>query len=174
VTVLAAPANPAPAPPPMVTATRRRDIELPKPRGVLPPRAGGIRLVTPIELHVLEGDRVLGSSATGAIVAAAGTHDLELVNSTLGIRVRQAVTFRAGQVVRIPIELPLGRVSINAAPWAEVWIDDRSVGETPIANVGVAVGEHEVVFRHPQLGERRETVVVRADVDAQVSTTFEQ
>lgn len=174
-TVLAA-AAPDPAPIPVMTTDTTRvrgDIELPKPRRIVP-RSGGIRVVAPIELHVLEGDRVLGSSTTGAIVASAGKHELELVNSALGVRIRQAVSFRPGQVTRIPIDVPLGRININAEPWAEVWIDDLSVGETPLASVEVALGQHEVVFRHPQLGERRETIVVRGDADAQVTATFEE
>jgi hypothetical protein len=36
----------------------------------------------------------------------------------------------------------------------------------------VSLGEHQVIFRHPQLGERRETVTVRADVPTRVSTSF--
>jgi hypothetical protein len=36
------------------------------------------------------------------------------------------------------------------------------LGETPIANVGVTPGTHELVFKHPELGERRQSVVVRA------------
>jgi len=36
----------------------------------------------------------------------------------------------------------------------------------------VPLGQHQVTFRHPQLGERRETVLVRADTVARVSTSF--
>jgi hypothetical protein len=46
-------------------------------------------------------------------------------------------------------------VNFNASPWAEVWIGERRIGETPLANVSVPAGQHEVVFRHPQLGEKR-------------------
>ena len=51
-------------------------------------------------------------------------------------------------------------LSANARPWADVLIDGISVGQTPIANLAVPIGTHQVVFRHPQLGERRESVVV--------------
>ena len=51
---------------------------------------------------------------------------------------------------------PAGLVSLNASPWAELWIDGRRIGETPLANLSVPPGEHEVVFRHPQLGEKRQ------------------
>jgi hypothetical protein len=36
------------------------------------------------------------------------------------------------------------------------------VGQTPIANLSLALGTHQVVFRHPELGERRQSVVVTA------------
>ena len=55
-------------------------------------RSGGIRLNAPIDLQVLEGNRVLGTSADGPIVAPAGSHPLDFVNSAVGFRVRQSVT----------------------------------------------------------------------------------
>jgi len=135
-------------------------------------RSGGVRLSSPFELKVLEGDRVLGSTADGPIVASAGTHQFDLLNATLGYRVRQTVTIRAGVLTALTITPPMGRLSINADPWAQVLIDDKPIGDTPVANVSVSLGEHQVTFRHPQLGERRETVVVRADVPTRVSTSF--
>src|SRR4030095_11563415 len=135
-------------------------------------RSGGVRVSSPIELKVLEGDRVLGSTADGPIVTSAGAHQFDLLNTALGYRVRQTVTIRAGVLTPLTITPPMGRLSINADPWAQVLIDDRPIGDTPVANVSVSLGEHQVTFRHPQLGERRETVVVRADVPTRVSTSF--
>ena len=135
-------------------------------------RSGGVRLSTPIELKVLQGDRVLGSSADGPIVTTAGTHELDLINTALGFRVRRAVTFRAGEIATLNVTIPPGRISVNAEPWAEVWIDDRPMGETPLANLEIPVGEHEIVFRHPELGERRQSVTVRADAVTRASMTF--
>jgi hypothetical protein len=137
-------------------------------------RSGGVRISSPIELKVLEGDRVLGSTADGPIVTTAGTHQLDLMNTALGYRIRQTVTIRAGALTPLTITPPMGRLSINAEPWAQVTIDDRAIGDTPLANVSVSLGEHQVVFRHPQLGERRETVIVRADTPARVSTSFQR
>jgi hypothetical protein len=42
------------------------------------------------------------------------------------------------------------------------------VGETPIANIQVAIGQHEITFRHPQFGERRQFVTVTAGQTARV------
>ena len=96
--------------------------------GCTQPALGGVRLSAAIELSVLQGDRVLGSSADGLIVTSAGTHDLELINTSFGFRTRGTVTFRAGEITSMAIAVPPGRLNVNAVPWAEVWIDGvRSV-----------------------------------------------
>jgi hypothetical protein len=41
-----------------------------------------------------------------------------------------------------------------------VWIDGRRVGETPIGNLSVSIGPHEVVFKHPQFGEKHHAISV--------------
>jgi hypothetical protein len=135
-------------------------------------RSGGLRLTTPIELQVLEGERVLGSSADGPIVASAGVHQLDFINTAIGFRSRQTVTIKAGEIIPLQVQPPDGRVSINAQPWAQVWIDGNLAGETPLANLIVSAGEHEIVFRHPQLGERRETTIVKSGVQTRISTTL--
>jgi serine/threonine protein kinase len=139
-----------------------------------PQRTGGIRLVSPIELDIFEGDARLGSSATGIVTAAAGRRELELVNSALGYRSRQVVDVKAGQVVALTVTPPTGRVNINAQPWAEVFISGKLIGETPIGNFALPLGEHEIVFRHPQLGEQRRKVVVRLDTVNRVSANLEK
>jgi len=60
-------------------------------------------------------------------------------------------------------------VNLNAVPWAEVWIDNKRIGETPIGNVPLPIGPHEVVFRHPQFGEKRQAIEVTASAPVRVS-----
>jgi hypothetical protein len=135
-------------------------------------RSGGLRLVSPIELSVFEGERLLGSSADGPVVTTAGEHQLDLVNNVLRYRSRQTVTIKTGEIVSLRVSPPDGRLSINASPWAQVWVDGRAVGDTPLANVAVPIGEHDVMFRHPQLGERHVTVLVRSGDSSRVSAAF--
>jgi hypothetical protein len=175
----AAPAATTPvttAPPPAATADAKPDAPQPPDvaRLAAQQRSGGVRLVTPIELKVLLGDRVLGSTADGPIIHTAGTHQLDLVNTVLGFRTRMPVTFRPGAIGSVNVTIPPGRLSVNAQPWAEVFLDSKQVGETPLANLSVPLGEHEIVFRHPNLGERRQTITVRADQLARASATFEK
>jgi tetratricopeptide (TPR) repeat protein len=86
---------------------------------------------------------------------AAGKHDIELVNDLVGFREMRTVQVTSGRVAALSIAIPKGTVSLNAVPWATVSIDGENVGDTPIGNFPLAVGQHEVVFRNTELGEQR-------------------
>jgi hypothetical protein len=135
-------------------------------------RRGGVELVAPVEVQVLEGDRVLGSSADGPIVTTVGRHELDLINPVIGYRSRQVVDIKPGRIEKVNISLPDGRVSINAVPWAQVLINGRPAGDTPLANLPMTVGEHQITFRHPQFGEQTQRVIVKSGVLTRVSATF--
>lgn len=138
------------------------------------PRSGGFRVSSPIELHVLDGERLLGSSQDGPIIARAGRHEFDFVNSVIGYRVRREVDVKPGQITAVSIAIPNGRLNINATPWASVWIDGTPYGDTPLGNLSIAPGEHEIIFRHPQLGERRERTLVRPDTPARVAVNLQR
>ena len=69
----------------------------------------------------------------------------------------------------LALDMPQGTINLNAAPWAEVFIDGKRVGETPIGNLSIAIGAHEVLFRHPQLGEKRQAVSVTLKAPVRLS-----
>jgi len=122
--------------------------------------AGWIRLDSQGSVQVFENGRMIGSSDFERIMLPVGRHDLEFVNDTLGYRERRAVQISAGQTSTMRLEWPRGTMAINAIPWAEVFVDGNRAGETPIGSFAVPIGTHEVVFRHPELGERRMSVTV--------------
>jgi PEGA domain len=122
--------------------------------------AGWIRLDVPADVQVLENGRVVGTSAFDRIMLPVGRHELEFVNASLGYRERRTVQVTAGQTTTMRPEWPRGSMAINAIPWAEVLVDGNRVGETPIGGISVPIGAHEVLFRHPELGERRMSVTV--------------
>ncbi len=133
------------------------------------PVSGWVTVKAPFTLEIREGGQLLGSSDADRIMMAAGRHELELVNETLGYRATRAVQVVPGKVAAIAVELPQGVVNLNATPWAEVWIDGQRVGDTPIGNLSVAIGPHEIVFKHPQLGEKRQAVSVTLGAPIRVS-----
>jgi PEGA domain len=124
------------------------------------PAPGWLSVHSPSRLEIREGGKLLGTTETEQIMLPSGHHEIELANDAVGYRSRREVEVAPGQVTSVPVELPYGALSINAQPWAEVWINGERVGETPIANLARRIGTYDVVFRHPEFGERRETVNV--------------
>jgi hypothetical protein len=61
---------------------------------------------------------------------------------------------------------------VNAVPWAQVSINGKPVGDTPLGNLPLPVGEHEITFRHPQLGEQTQKVIVKSGVLTRVSASM--
>lgn len=123
------------------------------------PVGGWLSISSPFAVDIVEHDDVIGSGAS-RIMLAAGRHDLTLANRSLGYEVAKRVDVTAGKTTPVRIEAPKVSVSVNARPWAEVLLDGTAVGETPIANLLVSVGSHEVLFRHPQFSEQKQTVLV--------------
>lgn len=91
-------------------------------------------------------------------LVAAGSGSLTVANERLPV-VQDTPASRATN----------GAANFTATPWAEVWMNGKKLGETPLMNHPVPLGKREFVFKHPRLGERRVTVTIHADSVASVS-----
>ena len=129
---------------------------------------GWVTLDSPIEFQVFEQGKARGTTRSGRIQFSAGPHQLELVNAALEIRQPLSASVVTGRSTSLHVPLPNGLLSVNALPWAEVFVDGTAVGTTPLANLSLPVGPHQVVVKHPTLGERQESVVVKAVTPARL------
>jgi hypothetical protein len=158
-----------------VTPGRTTSVFVPMVRAEGP--AGGVGFVAvsaPIELQVFEGESLVGSSRNERIMLMAGRRTLRFANPGLGFERTMAVTVEPGAVVKMTVAVPNGTLSVNAVPWAEVLLDGRVIGETPIANLSVPLGSHEILLRNPKFVERRQTVVVSLLAPARVGIDLRQ
>ena len=143
-------------------------VPLAQPATATTTAAGWISVPAPVDVQLFENGRLLGTSSVDRIMVPAGRHDLDVVNEVLGLFQRHTVRVTAGQVATVKLAWPTGGLAINAVPWAEAFIDGKSLGETPIGNVQVPIGRHEIVFRHPQFGEHSVFVTVTTRETAKV------
>jgi len=130
--------------------------------------AGWMSVSSPVALQLRENGKVIGTSESDRLMLPAGDHDIEFKNEALGLSLRRVVKVTAGKTATTTIDVPNGVLSLNAQPWAEVFVDGERVGETPIGNLSRRIGTHEVIFKHPDLGERRETVVIAVGKPARI------
>ena len=83
---------------------------------------------------------------------------------------RVEVTVNRG--VAMAVALPQGVLNINAVPWAEVFVDGQRIGETPVSQLALPIGPHEILYRHPQHGDRRITVIVKVGTPGRTFVDF--
>jgi serine/threonine-protein kinase len=132
------------------------------------PAAGWVTVKGASDVQVYEGGAALGS-ARDRLALSPGRHQLEFRNDELGIHSAAVVQISSGKVSSVDVAVPNGTLSLNALPWAEVWIDGEKAGETPLGNMTLPVGAHDIVFRHPELGERHQMVTVTRSETRRVS-----
>jgi hypothetical protein len=163
---------------PLALPNERTIVPPPRPVAAAPkavpagPQSGWLHLEVPVALRIVEDGRLLGTSDVDRLMLPAGEHVLDLRNDELQFATRLMVAIKTGETAIVPVRLPSASISINAKPWAEAWVDGERVGETPIGTLTRTIGRHEVVLRHPELGERRVPVLVTLAQPARVIVDF--
>ena len=67
----------------------------------------------------------------------------------------------------------MGRVDFVLAQGAEIVIDGKSYGRKEIAfSIDLSAGEHDLLFRRRDLGERRQKITVKKQDDLSVRVEF--
>jgi hypothetical protein len=135
---------------------------------------GFVTIAAAIELQVFEGDSLIGSSRNPRIMLMPGRRTLRLANPALGFERVIDVAVVAGATFPVTVPVPNGALSVNAVPWAEVLLDGKVIGETPIANYAVLPGAHDIVLRNPKFPEQRRTVVVTLTAPLRVGVDLRQ
>ncbi|MBI3200431.1 MAG: PEGA domain-containing protein [Myxococcales bacterium] len=65
-----------------------------------------------------------------------------------------------------------GTLNINSIPVANVVLDGRPVGSTPLVGLKVSAGPHSVVFIHPEQGRKASGTTVKAGATSTVAVRF--
>ena len=128
-------------------------------------------MFSPVTLDIAENGKSIGTTEQGRLMLSPGSHVLTFTNREMGYKTTQSVDIVPGEERSVSL-VPTGELSANATPWAEVWLDGKKVGDTPLAALKVPLGTHEVVFKNPQFPERRVTVTVTASAPVAASVDF--
>ena len=122
---------------------------------------GFIAITSKFPVDVYEGTRKIGMSTEGHISLAPGRHKVTLVNGRFNYRVDVELAVKAGEITTHTVELPMGLLIVNTSPGRGGLRGRRAHGARPRSEpIPAAVGAREVLVRHVDLGERRQSVDV--------------
>lgn len=137
----------------------------------IPIYSGLVAVFSPIPLDIAENGRSIGTSEQVRLILSPGRHVLTLTNREFGYKGTQIVEVDPGEETSISVQ-PTGELNANAVPWAEIWMEGKKVGETPVAGLKLPLGTHDIVFKNPQFPERHVTVKVTATTPAAAAVDF--
>ncbi len=156
-------------------ADRDRDRPRSRPRASekaeAPAGGGKLTLASkPRGLNVSLNGRSLGTTPLEAVDLPPGKHTLTVSSQRFGIARAVVVEIKAGALTKQTLDVPRGKLSVNARPFAEVYINGEHVGTTPLTRP-VYEGRHEVKLVSAA-GEQTRIVDVTADQDVSVAVKF--
>ena len=122
--------------------------------------AGWVTVLSPFEVVVAEGGRVLRSDERSQFMLAPGTHELRLSNRALGFQLARKVEVKPGEGATVRVTPSPSTLIVTANEAAQVWVDGSRVGETPLSGAPVQLGTHDILVKSTTGSERRYTVTI--------------
>ena len=122
-----------------------------KPVATLAP--GRLSVVTEPAADIFLGKKKLGNGSVKNSRLRAGRYTLKVVASTGAVKTIPIRIF-PGKNVSKRVVFGRGKLRIVVMPWANVTVNSRKVGQTPIPPLDLLEGTHRVVLENPQLGKK--------------------
>ncbi len=115
--------------------------------------SGRLSVTTAPAADIYLGWRKLGRGSVRGVRLRPGRYRLRAV---LEPGVSESLRLRVGPGERLARKITFadGRLRVIVVPWADVVVDGRKVGQTPMAPIELAAGSHRVVLTNPELEKR--------------------
>jgi serine/threonine-protein kinase len=86
----------------------------------------------------------------------------------------EVLELKANQLIRREVKLKqiFGYLSVNATPWAKVYIDNKYVGFTPLAALKLPVGEHLLTLTNPNYPDKHQKVYIKEGQSFSIEVNF--
>ncbi len=112
--------------------------------------AGLITVTTEPPADIFMDGRKLGRGSIERLKVKAGKHKLRVV-ARQGSRKTMTVAVKPGEHVEKQVAFGQGTLRVVVLPWANVWVDGKKRGQTPMAPIELLEGSHRVRLVNQQL-----------------------
>jgi hypothetical protein len=102
-----------------------------------------VETAQPCDLYV--DGKPSGRAPSSGVAVAPGSHQL-ICRTALKSEARATVQVRSTETATAHFKFPAGRLALWVLPWADVEIDGKRVGTTPLAPVPLGEGTHQVTL----------------------------
>lgn len=92
----------------------------------------------------------IGNSPIASFTTTAGNHTAVLTTTTPALSKTVPVSVKAGKTKKVHVQF-LSSLMVSADPWADVYLDGKKIGLTPLTKNGITPGNHSIRLVNPKL-----------------------
>ena len=125
--------------------------------------------------NVFIDGKSVGQTPVTNLNISAGNHTLRLVNPDLNQTKTVSIQAKPGQTIRkrITFSTSSGKLLVRAKPWADVYVDGKKIGTTPLAPKALSAGKHTVRLYNPTLDQEKTKIIqIKAGKIVKVEANF--
>ncbi|MBN2694256.1 serine/threonine protein kinase [bacterium] len=139
------------------------DIELQKKRVVVnTPQSGTLNVTTNVKgATIFVNGKKQGTDKISDLSLKAGTYTVSIKSKSLMLNYSKTVRVSSGKTTTEELNPGKGKIAISVKPWANVFINDKKIGTTPIAPQTVFEGEYSIRLENPKGSPITKTVSVK-------------
>jgi len=158
-----------PEPEPEKAAPVKKSVKKKKKRRIIAKKPTGfITVTTDPPADIFLGKKKLGRGAIERAKVPAGKHRLRVVARKGSQKILKIRIKRGGHVEKSVTFAP-GSLRIVVLPWADVWMDGKKKGQTPLPAMDILEGSHQVRLVNDQLGKDvTKTVQIRPGKESKI------
>jgi hypothetical protein len=113
----------------------------------VPVYAGWVSVLSPVQLQITLGGRLIGTTEIEKLLLKPGHHTLGLTNESLGYKGTVEVRVRPGATSSVSV-VPKTSVTVEAPEGTELSVNGESMGTLPNTKLEVPLGTAEFVMRY--------------------------
>jgi eukaryotic-like serine/threonine-protein kinase len=117
------------------------------------PKKGFLSLTTKPPSAIFWGKKKLGKGTLSKVKLPAGKIKLKVVGPR-GVFKMVDLVIRRGKHITRNVSFGQGTLRIVIRPWADVWIDGKKMGQTPMGAIKLLEGSHQVSLINSELGKK--------------------
>ena len=152
--------------------------------------SASLTLIAKPAARVWIDDKPYGSTPVTNLKVTSGTHRVRYVNEKMGIQKEFNIKVPAGEHLTCTHDFKTAesqclkasqveakgtaKITLISTPAAEVYVDGVLRGNTPLENLSVTAGEHQIEFRHSKYGSEKRAVDLLQNQKMTVEVVFQE
>lgn len=124
-------------------------------------KPGKLNIMTLKDLSIYIDGKKEGEGSI-SIFLAPGNHRIKLVSKSKMINYKTSIRVESNKETTKTIMLKKGKLSLSVKPWANIYINGKKIGQTPIPPKVLYEGTYKVVLKNPKYSSFSKTIKIKS------------